>query len=127
MTFLFDACVSSNLVAILKLLGVDALHLHDRFSPDTPDPEWLPEVGRKGWVLVTADGRINRNPAERQLLREAGMTTFFLVRDFPRMTIFEQVSCIAKWWPRIAAEAAKNRPGTHLRVNRNGSVEVLTS
>jgi hypothetical protein len=63
----------AQLVQILKILKVDARHLQDDFAPDTEDIDWLPEVGRKGWVVVTGDRRISNKPPERKALEEANV------------------------------------------------------
>lgn len=33
----------------------------DHFPQAAPDTEWIPEVGRRGWVLITRDKNICRN------------------------------------------------------------------
>jgi hypothetical protein len=37
----------------------------DHFPQDAADADWIPEVGRRGWVLITKDENIRRNPLER--------------------------------------------------------------
>jgi predicted nuclease of predicted toxin-antitoxin system len=65
-TFFFDNTFPPQLVKILKILNVDARHLQDDFPADTDDVDWLPEVGRKGWVVVTGDRKISKKPPERK-------------------------------------------------------------
>jgi len=36
----------------------------DHFAHDTPDEDWLREVGEKGWVAITHDRNIRRKPNE---------------------------------------------------------------
>ena len=48
MTFFFDNTFPPQLVTILKALKVDARHLQEDFAADTPDVDWLPEVGALG-------------------------------------------------------------------------------
>ena len=38
------------------------------FTPGTPDSEWLPTVGRSGWLLITLDQRIRYNELERKAI-----------------------------------------------------------
>jgi PIN like domain len=33
-------------------------------SPDVLDPEWIPEVARRGWLIITRDSKIITNPNE---------------------------------------------------------------
>lgn len=51
------------------------------FEMDAPDVEWLPEVGRRGWIVVTKDKRISRNTLEVEALRNAGVGAFILSSD----------------------------------------------
>jgi len=37
----------------------------EHFEQNAPDTEWIPEVGRREWVLITKDQNIRRNPLER--------------------------------------------------------------
>ena len=66
MTFFFDNTFPPQLVKILVILGVDAHHLQDDFPPDTLDVDWIPEVGKKGWVVVTGDRRISKKPPDEK-------------------------------------------------------------
>ena len=52
----------------MRLMDIDARHLQDDFAPETPDIDWLPEIGRRDWVLITGDRGISRKPAERLAL-----------------------------------------------------------
>lgn len=51
------------------------VHL-DHFAGDAPDTEWIPEVARRGWVLITKDKNIRRNPLERAAYEQAGLRGF---------------------------------------------------
>lgn len=51
------------------------VHL-DHFAADAPDTEWIPEVGRREWVLVTKDQNIRRNPLERAAYEAARIRGF---------------------------------------------------
>lgn len=45
---------------------------------DTRDRDWLPEVGRRGWVVLTADYRMRYRERERDALMEHGVRAFIL-------------------------------------------------
>ncbi|WP_333672882.1 hypothetical protein [Elioraea tepidiphila] len=48
---------------------------------DPGDVQWMKDLAAEGgWVVVTGDERIIRNPAERAVWRASGLTTFFLCR-----------------------------------------------
>lgn len=53
------------------------VHLHDDyFAQDAEDQEWLSEVGKKGWVVLTKDKWIRRRAIEREALLNANLKVF---------------------------------------------------
>jgi hypothetical protein len=50
----------------------------DHFPENTPDTKWIAEVGRRGWVILSADARIRYRPAEKIALLNSGTLTFLL-------------------------------------------------
>ena len=45
----------------------------DTFGTGTQDVEWLPDVGARGWVLITKDKQIRRREIQLRALRQAGV------------------------------------------------------
>lgn len=74
--FLLDRAVPGALSPAL-LEGEDLVLLDDRFAPDTRDAVWIPEVGAQGWVIVTKDTAMKRNPLEKRALLAANTAVFF--------------------------------------------------
>lgn len=101
LTFFLDHQIGRYVVAdALRAAGARVeVHL-DHFPGDTPDAEWIPEVGSRGWVLITKDQNIRRNPLERRAYEIARLRGFvatgkdmsgkdlaeLLVRCLPGMT-----------------------------------------
>jgi hypothetical protein len=56
LTFFLDNNLSPILAEGLRAFGEDVRHLREIFPPDTPDEVWLPEIGQRGWYLVTYPG-----------------------------------------------------------------------
>jgi hypothetical protein len=125
-TYFFDNTFPPQRVHILKILGVDAHHLQEDFPANTPDIDWLPEIGRKGWVVVTGDRRISKKPPERKALEEANVIAVFMAKGFTLKKRFDMVSSFIKWWPDIERAVAHVKPGTSLEVGVNGKVDILT-
>jgi hypothetical protein len=125
-TFFFDNTFPPQLVQILRILKVDARHLQDDFPPDTPDVNWLPEIGRKGWVVVTGDRRISKKPPERKALAEANVIAVFMAKGFTGKQIFDLVACFIRWWPAIERAVDRVKRGTALEVGVNGRVDLVT-
>ena len=50
----------------------------DTFGSGTQDVEWLPQVGARGWILLTKDKQIRKREIELRALRQAGVRAFVL-------------------------------------------------
>lgn len=76
-TFFLDHQIGRYVVAdLLRAAGAKVeVHL-DHFSGDAPDTQWIPQVAQRGWVLITKDKNIRRNPLERAAYERAGLRGF---------------------------------------------------
>ncbi|MGQ0511912.1 MAG: hypothetical protein ACT4P9_15015 [Betaproteobacteria bacterium] len=76
-TFFLDHQIGRHVVAdLLRAAGANVeVHL-DNFKGDAPDTEWIPQVAHRGWVLITKDKNIRRNPLERAAYEQAGLRGF---------------------------------------------------
>ncbi len=67
-------------VETLRAAGHE-VHAHDdHFAQNTPDTEWLIEVGRRGWVVLTKDKNIRSNQLELRALLQAKVACVMLGR-----------------------------------------------
>lgn len=62
--FFTDRDLGKKFPQILRDAGLMVERHADHFVPDCPDEQWLEEIGRRGWVAVTHDGRIRYKPNE---------------------------------------------------------------
>jgi hypothetical protein len=69
--FLDECLGSTDVPRVLREKGIRVEFMRDHFGLSTPDADWLREVGRRGWVVLTKDQRIRRRQAEFQALLEA--------------------------------------------------------
>lgn len=76
--FFFDNNVSPYLVEGLRAFGEPVFHLREIWPQDPGDTIWLPEIGRRRWILVTYDVAIRKKPRELAVFRESGVGGFFL-------------------------------------------------
>ncbi len=75
-----DRALGNKVVAqALRDAGVEVQAHSDHFAPDATDEEWLLEVGRRGWIVLTKDDRIRYRIAERTALIAANVRAFILV------------------------------------------------
>ena len=78
-TFCVDEALGKRVVAqALRDAGVRVELLIDHHSPGTPDAEWLADVGRRGWVVLTKDKRMRFRPAEQIAIVKHGVRAFVL-------------------------------------------------
>jgi PIN like domain len=120
LTFFLDHQVGRYQVAeLLRAAGAKVeVHL-DHFAGDMPDIEWIPEVARRGWVLITKDQNIRRNPLERAAYKTARLRGFVVTgKDMSAKDLGELlVRCLHGMVRRVA-----NRQGPLLfTISRGGT------
>ncbi|MFN6572378.1 hypothetical protein [Dendronalium sp. ChiSLP03b] len=76
-TFFIDRCLGNRcIVETLKGAGL-TIEIHDEhFGKGAQDVDWLPEVGKRGWVVLTKDGKISNNCLERIAVARAQIKMF---------------------------------------------------
>ena len=80
LVFFIDRCLGKHfIVDALKQTGITVEIHDDHFSQSTLDTEWIPEIGRRGWIILTKDAKIGRNHLERQALARSRIRMFTLV------------------------------------------------
>jgi hypothetical protein len=110
---------------ILRTGGLAVERHADHFAPDTPDEEWLEEVGKRDWIALTHDRRIRYKPNERDAVLRHGVALLVIVgaapypdlahaflATLPRIERFfarHVPPFIAKVYRPSPAETAKNR------------------
>ncbi len=82
LVFFIDRSLGRKYVAeALRTVGATVEVHDDHFPQSTPDVDWLAEVGRRGWVVLSKDERIRRNRIEREALEAAHVRAFFLTQQ----------------------------------------------
>lgn len=77
--FLIDRCLECNsVIEAFRNAGITIEVHKDHFPNDAQDVDWLPEVGIRGWVILTKDSKISKNPMERNAVARAGIKMFTL-------------------------------------------------
>lgn len=126
MTFFLDNNISRHFETIFQILGKEVVHLQSHFSPDTPDVDWIPEIGARGWVVISCDERICSHPPERKAMAASGLKVIFMPARFTDMGRFEQAKWLINNWQKIEACAAILRPGVQVRFSKDGSHHQLS-
>jgi hypothetical protein len=126
-TFFFDNCVPPPVVRALREARADVLYLQEVFaSSDVKDTLWMPRAAQEGWIVLTDDNRIRRNPVERTMLKELKLRVIFLPEALPTLALMGQLAKLAQWWPDIERACKGLKAGTCLLMKmKTGKLEVL--
>lgn len=125
MTFFFDNHHPTAIVTELRERGVDAYNLRDvYFDQGVDDTEWIPEIARLGWVLITGDHHIRTKKTEKLAFQHARLITFFMAKEYNRQS-HNRVAWVLSHWPEIEVAAATAQPGDCFVVPRKGKVRKL--
>ncbi|HTV77831.1 MAG TPA: hypothetical protein VMF03_06210 [Steroidobacteraceae bacterium] len=81
--FFTDRDLGKKFPEILRAGGLTVERHADHFQHDTPDEVWLREIGRKGWIAVTHDGRIRYKPNESAAVMENSVALLVVVGRAP--------------------------------------------
>lgn len=78
-TFFIDRCLGTKaIVEALREINI-LVEIHDdHFMQGALDVDWLPEVGNRGWIILTKDANIGKNQIERMAVTSANIRMFVL-------------------------------------------------
>ena len=78
-TFFLDRSLGKHIVAVALRSAGARVEVHDdHFSPDAADEEWLADVGRRRWIVLTKDNRLRYHRREKAALLRYGVRAFIL-------------------------------------------------
>lgn len=121
MNFFLDNCLSPRYAKSLNALserdGHEVVHLVDKFPRDSTDPHWIRSLGAEGdWAIVSGDTRIIKSKELRREWQAARLTAFFLASGWMKISYWDQITMLTRWWPRILSQAALVQRGTGFEV-----------
>jgi len=124
LTFFLDHQIGRyQVAAALRAAGAKVeVHL-DYYPGDMPDIEWIPDVARRDWVLITKDQNIRRNPLERAAYQASKLRGF--VATGKDMNAKELGELLVRCLPGMVRRTA-GRPGPLLfTISRGGTFTKL--
>lgn len=123
-TFFVDRSLGrTTVVSRLREAGFEVIAHDDVLPQDTDDATWIRHAAERGWVILTKDGAIRRNPLERAAYREAGARVFILTSA--GISGSEMASIFIAAMYRIEKRCAEIEPPFVFAVRRDGSMERL--
>ena len=117
LVFFSDRDLGYQFPTLLIAAGVRIERHDDHFKPDTPDEEWIGEIGRRRWVAVTRDARIRYSPLALSVLMQSAARLFVLVG---KLTTTQAVDTFLKFRPQIVATAFEEEGAFIAKIRRDG-------
>ena len=122
--FLLDENLGKHTIAdALRQAGAEVQIHDDHFRQETPDEEWLREVGRRSWIVLTKDAQIRYRAHERAALMQAGVGAFVLVAK--NLSGREMADVFVKALPAIRRFVANHQPPFIAKVTRSSTVSMV--
>jgi hypothetical protein len=120
-TFFTDRDLGRKFPDILSAAGLRVERHAAHFAPDTPDEDWLAQIGRAGWVALTHDGRIRYKPNELAAVVRNNVSLLVVIGHAPH---HELATRFVHTLPRVYAFLAAHTPPFIARVYRPSVAEV---
>jgi hypothetical protein len=116
----FDRSVPRGVAEAVKQVREDACWLEDVFEEGwIKDREWIPEVGARGWLVITKDKKIRTRPEERRAIKENNVGCFILNYSQP-LNRWEILKLVTSTIDEMEEKFANTpRPFLYL-IDRNG-------
>jgi predicted nuclease of predicted toxin-antitoxin system len=122
-TFFLDRALGKKYVAAALRDAGAQIEIHaDHFPPDSPDTEWLPEVSRRGWIVLTKDDAIGRNLVERIAIAQSEAKVFVLAAG--NLTGREMAAIFVEALNKMEKVANGQQPPFIAKVYHQGRVRV---
>jgi hypothetical protein len=95
----------------------------DHFDQSTSDQEWITAIGKRKWIILTADSRIRYNPLEKAALLSSG-TIIFVIAGRKNLTGRELANQFLSAEAAILKAIEKQRSAAIFKIHRQGRVEL---
>ena len=121
-TYFIDRALGKSIGKALQSMGVKVEFHNQHFQPDSPDTEWLPIVSAQGWIVLTKDENIGRNPLEVKAMAASNAKVFALVSG--NLTTAQMRSIFVDAIEKIDKFATGNQAPFIAKVYKNGQVKL---
>lgn len=126
-TFFVDRCLGKhdvpNGIRSELLANENVECLDDHYAQNAEDAVWISEIGAKGWIVITKDAALRRNPLEIRAML-AAKTAFFIFGN-ASATGAQMAAGLKTALPRIRKAARRFEVSVIARLTIAGDVEVL--
>lgn len=119
-----DRCAWSNRLGdALSQLSVEFIPHHEHFAPDCPDDEWLPVVGKAGWIVLTRDKNIRRKPNELQAFKQNSVVAIVLASG--QASAADTAELIVRIYPKLIRRVRAATPPAMFTVTLAGTISPI--
>lgn len=119
--FFTDRDLGKGFPNALIAAGLEVKLHQDHFPQNCPDAVWLEEVGKRGWVVITHDGRIRYKPNELDAVMKHGVALLVVIGAVPHR---ELAAGFVATLERILKFMEARKPPYIAKVYRPSSAEV---
>jgi hypothetical protein len=122
-TFFIDRCLGNKvIVETLRAAGIKVEIHDDHFSKSALDTDWIPEIGKRKWVVLTKDARIGKNQLERLTVAGFKVRMFILVAQ--RLSGQEMADIFETAIPSMYELISRNPAPFIAKIYQNGSARI---
>ncbi len=119
--FFIDRCLGSvRLAAALRESGITVEIHDDHFPQSAQDEDWLPQVGERGWVVLTKDANIAKRTSERLAVASTNIKMFVLVAQ--NLSGEDMIAVFRKAFSAMREFARENPAPFIAKVYKSGEV-----
>ena len=121
--FFVDRCLGNKtVVETLRNSGITVEIHDDHFHKSAQDVDWVPEIGKRGWVVLTKDANIGKRTSEKIAVVRDKVKMFTLARQ--DLTAKQMSEAFLKGFVHIQ-ELVRKHPGPFIaKIYRDGRVEM---
>ncbi|MGB3136000.1 MAG: hypothetical protein WBB18_04255 [Nodosilinea sp.] len=119
--FFIDRCLGSIYLAAASRESGISVEIHDdHFLQGAQDEDWLPQVGERGWGVLTKDANIAKRTPERLAVANADIKMFVLVAQ--NLPGEDMIEVFRKAFPAMREFARENPAPFIAKVYKSGEV-----
>jgi predicted nuclease of predicted toxin-antitoxin system len=120
MKYLIDANLPPRLLDYAEV-SVEYQAIKDVFGADAKDPDWLPEAGKRGMIVVSLDRKMAHYRVHRPVLEASNVTIVFLPKSaIQNKKAPEQKAWCGIHWTKIDAHVRSLQSACSVVVKANG-------
>ena len=127
MILFFDRSVGIHIpIALRDHLTPPSLQVEyhdDIFEPGAKDDTWLPEVGKREWIVIGQDHHYHLRSPEIEAIIEYRVGAFYLWGA--EATRWESMRCFAKAYDKILHRAVSTPKPFVYRIEKSGALNEL--